>query len=83
VLVDHELQGLMDIEAPDASSQLHAYATQLGADRVLDVYGQLAGRSGMYRDVDTHLSDLGNVVAGEFVGNALADDLARAGSAGR
>ena len=83
VLVDHELQGLMDIEAPDASSQLHAYATQLGADRVLDVYGQLASRSGMYRDVDTHLSDLGNVVAGEFVGNALADDLARAGSAGR
>jgi hypothetical protein len=79
VLVDTELQGLMDIGAPDASAQLHAYATQLAADRVLDMYGQLAGKSGMYRDVDTHLSDLGNVVAGEFVGNALAEELSGAG----
>jgi len=77
VLVDKELQGLLDIEAPDASSQLHAYATQLAADRVLDMYGQLANKSGMYRDVDTHLSDLGNVVAGEFVGNELAGMLSR------
>lgn len=75
VLVDHELQALMDIGAPDASSQLHAYATQLQADRVLDMYGQLAGKSGMYRQVDTHLSDLGNVIAGEFVGNALVETL--------
>ena len=81
VLVDTELQALMDIQAPDASSQLHAYATQLQADRVLDMYGQLAGRSGMYRLVDTHLSDLGNVVAGEFVGNALVEELAKIRSA--
>lgn len=77
VLVDNELQALMDIGAPDASSQLHAYATQLQADRVLDMYGQLAGRSGMYRQVDTHLSDLGNVIAGEFVGNALIEELSK------
>jgi hypothetical protein len=83
VLVDTELQALLGIEAPDASSQLHAYASQLAADRVLDMYGQLAGKSGMYRDVDTHLSDLGNVVAGEFVGNELAGELARTSSAQR
>jgi hypothetical protein len=83
VLVDAELQALMDTEAPDASSQLHAYATQLAADRVLDMYGQLAGRSGMYRDVDTHLSDLGNVVAGEYVGTALVEELSRIRSAER
>ncbi len=77
VLVDTELQALLDIQAPDASSQLHAYATQLEANRVLDIYGQLAGRSGMFRSVDTHLSDLGNVTAGEFVGNALAEYLAK------
>jgi len=81
VLVDTELQGLMDIQAPDASSQLDAYATQLQADRVLDMYGQLAGRSGMYRQVDTHLSDLGNVVAGEFVGNSLVEERAKIRSA--
>jgi hypothetical protein len=32
----------------------------------------LAGRSGMYRDVDTHLSDGGNLIAGMLVGEALA-----------
>jgi hypothetical protein len=50
---------------------------------VLDVYGQLAGKSGMYRDVDTHLSDPGNVVAGEFVGNALAEELSTSRAAQR
>jgi hypothetical protein len=35
----------------------------------------------MYRQVDTHLSDLGNVVAGEFVGNALVEELAKIRSA--
>jgi hypothetical protein len=81
VLVDTELQTLMDIQAPDASSQLHAYATQLQADRVLDMYGQLRGKSGMYRQVDTHLSDVGNVIAGEFVGSALVEELSKIPSA--
>jgi hypothetical protein len=76
VLADSQLQELMGMQAPDASSQLHEYATQLEADGVIDVYGQLAARTGMYRTVDTHLSDLGNVVAGEYVGNALAEALA-------
>lgn len=75
VLADTQLRELMGMQAPDASSQLHAYATQLEADRVIDVYDQLAARTGMYRPVDTHLSDLGNVVAGEYVGNALAEAL--------
>jgi hypothetical protein len=73
VLVDRELQALMGIQAPDASSQLHGFATQMGADRVLDMYGALAGRPGMYRTVDAHLSDMGNVIAGEYVGTAIAE----------
>jgi hypothetical protein len=37
----------------------------------------------MYRDVDTHLSDLGNLTAGEFVGNALAEELSKSPAAQR
>lgn len=75
LLADEELRTLMGIEVPDASAQAHGFAAQLGGDRVFDLYGQLAGRPGMYRIVDTHLSDVGNVVAGEYVGTALADYL--------
>jgi hypothetical protein len=77
VLVDTELQELMNIQELDASWQLHDYATQLEADRVLDMYDPLEGMSGMYREVDTHLSDLGNVTAGEFVGTALTEELSK------
>jgi hypothetical protein len=73
LLAEEELRALMGIQAPDASAQAHGFATSLVADRVLDVHGQLAGRPGMYRSVDTHLSDPGNVVAGEYVGTVLAD----------
>jgi len=75
LLADEELRTLMGIQVPDASAQAHGFAMQLGAGRVLDLYGQLAGKPGMYRTVDTHLSDIGNVVAGEYVGTTLADYL--------
>jgi len=83
ILADTELQHLMSVSAPDASVQMHTFALQLGADHVIDVNGQLEGRTGMYRPVDTHLSDPGNVAAGEYVGNALVDSLARVPTAGR
>ncbi len=75
VVADEDLRGLLGIMVPDVSARAHGFATTLGADRVLDVYAALAGRRGMYRTVDTHLSDLGNVAAGEYVGSALADYL--------
>ena len=73
LLAEEKLRTLMGIAVPDASVQAHGFASSFGADRVLDVYGQLAEKPGMYRSDDTHLSDLGNVVAGEYVGTALAD----------
>lgn len=39
---------------------------------LLDTTPALAGGSEHYRRGDTHLSDLGNVIAGEWVGDALA-----------
>lgn len=38
---------------------------------VVDTSPALAGRPGMYRRVDTHLSDLGNLVVGEWVARRL------------
>jgi len=78
VLADVEVQKLLGSPDLAASAQAHALALQLKASRVIDVYGMLVGKSGMYRDVDTHLSDAGNIVAGEYVGTALAEDLATA-----
>jgi hypothetical protein len=75
ILADTELQTLLGHPDLAASAKARAFATGLPADGVFDVYGVLAGLSGMYRPVDTHLSDLGNVVAGEYVGNALAGAL--------
>jgi len=81
LLADKELQTLLAQPDLHASGLAHSLAAQLEANRVIDVYGALVARSGMYRQVDTHLSDLGNVVAGEFVGNALVEDLVRVRSA--
>lgn len=44
---------------------------------VVHVAKALQGRSGMYREDDTHLSDLGNVVAGTYVGEKLVEFLER------
>jgi hypothetical protein len=77
ILADTELQALLGHPDLAASAKARAFATGLPADGVFDVYSVLAARSGMYRPVDTHLSDLGNVVAGEYVGNALAEALSR------
>ena len=73
--VDTELQQSMRIEAERLEPSLasRAFATEaIPADQVIDVSTVLAGRPGMYRTADTHLSDLGNVTAGRYVGEALA-----------
>jgi hypothetical protein len=73
--VDVELQQSMQIEAGRLAPSLanRAFANEaIAADRVIDMSTVLTGRAGMYRAADTHLSDLGNVVAGQYVGAELA-----------
>ncbi len=43
---------------------------------LIDVTETLAGPAAHYRNVDTHLSDEGNRVAGRYVGERLAEWLA-------
>lgn len=86
VAVDTELQRLLDIDAATLESidSLRAVLRQrLGDTPVLDVAPALKGRAGLYRRVDTHLSDLGNVVAGEWVASELAPVLEGADNDGR
>lgn len=73
--VDAELQQAMQIEATRLEPSLanRAFVNEaIAADRVIDMSTVLTGRAGMYRAADTHLSDLGNVVAGRYVGEAVA-----------
>lgn len=80
ILVDVELQQAMSISndalAPAAANRA-AVKDEGWASSTIDVGGQLTGHSGMYRNADTHLSDLGNVVAGRYVGEVLALRLPR------
>jgi len=73
LLVDRELRTLMGSPDLQASMANYSFAAGMDADRVVEVYGQLEGRAGLYRTVDTHLSDAGNVVAGVYVGSVLAE----------
>ncbi len=78
-LVDVELQRVMPIETARLAPAIAGYhfaMETLPADLMLDMSETLTG-AGLYREADTHLSDLGNVVAGRFVGNELARRLAR------
>jgi hypothetical protein len=53
------LQNLVDQTFPDTP--------------VVHVGKALQGLSGMYREDDTHLSDLGNLIAGTYVGEKLVE----------
>jgi hypothetical protein len=78
-LVDPELRERLDLGADDiAPAQALRKLIHDGfqAAPIVDASAALDGRTGMYRASDTHLSDRGNVVAGAFVGEALADQLA-------
>ncbi len=79
ILVDIELQRAMPIAidglAPAMAARSFVRDT-FANDEVIDVTEHLLG-PGVYRAADTHLSDLGNVVAGECVGRALAEAFGR------
>jgi hypothetical protein len=56
---------------------LHALVHQAVPNTpIIEVVEALRGHSDMYRMGDTHLSDLGNKVAGEYVGEKLVGLLA-------
>ncbi len=71
ILVDRELQSLMPQTSLDPAELKYAAALNVGGIEN-DLRRELSGRAGLYRTVDTHLSDLGNVVAGETVGEWIA-----------
>ena len=82
ILVDPELQKLLRPEGPTiaAAETLRSFVRQSFADLpLIDTTPLLQGRAGLYRAVDTHLSDLGNVTAGRFVALRLADVIGRTG----
>ena len=76
-LFDQQLWTTIPVTNDDLNLLLATYQ-RIGLDvgggihtiRALDINEGLM--PGMYRDADTHLSDLGNVVAGEHVGTVLA-----------
>ena len=76
IMVDKELQERLAVgEKQFAPFQtLYAFVHQAVPDvPVIEVTTELQGRSGMFRADDTHLSDLGNKIAGSYVGKKLVD----------
>ena len=76
ILVDRELQSLMPQTSLEPAEWKWYVIQHVAYSHEKDLRDALSGRSGLYRTVDTHLSDLGNVVAGEAVGEWLALHLA-------
>jgi len=81
VVIDAELRERLNVGAEQMAllHSLHALVHQAVRDTpVLELAEALQGRPGMYRTDDTHLSDLGNKIAGYYVGEKLAERLASA-----
>jgi hypothetical protein len=76
ILADEDLRRLMSrdlaAEGYDLERLRRWIEDNVEGPPVLDATEVLRGGSQRYRKVDTHLSDLGNVVAGEWVGERLA-----------
>ncbi len=73
--VDPELRWLLPAENTqlnDAAGLRNVVRESLPGVNVFDVFDALDARAALYRRADTHLSDLGNVVAGEWVAEQLA-----------
>ena len=83
VLADRELRERLAIDVSDyAFGRLRSWVREVaGATPLVDVTDVLAGPAENYRSSDTHLSDVGNQVAGRHVGERLAEHLAGARSA--
>ena len=76
ILVDDDLRRLLERDLEAEGYDLERLRRWIEANieglPVLDTTEVLRGASENYRSDDTHLSDLGNVVAGEWVGERLA-----------
>jgi hypothetical protein len=76
ILADRELRdrlGLADLDARTDLAALRRFVAEHAAGLpVVDTTDALTDGSVNYRPSDTHLSDVGNVVAGRFVGTRLA-----------
>jgi hypothetical protein len=74
ILADGELAGKLGLDPSrlEASRELQGFLHEELRDlTVWDTTDLLSGRPGMYRPNDSHLSDAGNVVVGEWVGDRL------------
>ncbi len=74
VVADSELRAQLKIDANQLAPlhSLHALIYQAVPNTpMIEVLEALRGHSEMYRIDDTHLSDLGNKIAGEYVGDKL------------
>ena len=74
VLVDAELRKRLDVNAEQVTllRSLNALVYRaVPGTMVIEIAEVLQGRPGMYGQGDTHLSDLGNKIAGEYVGEKL------------
>jgi lysophospholipase L1-like esterase len=76
ILVDADLRRLLGRDLPAEGYDLERLRRwiedHVHGPAVLDTTEVLSGGSERYRSGDTHLSDLGNLVAGEWVGERLA-----------
>jgi hypothetical protein len=81
IVVDRELRARLglpaDLEPYFDLARLRRLVAERAGVPVLDATGALDDGSANYRPSDTHLSDPGNVVAGRFVGEKLAQLLLR------
>jgi len=69
VIADSELRLLLELEPKQTAplNVLHSLVYQAVPDApTIEVVNALRGHSAMYRIGDTHLSDLGNKIAGEY-----------------
>jgi hypothetical protein len=80
ILADRELRAGLglppDLETWYDLASLRRFVTERAGAPVIDATDALADGSVDYRESDTHLSDVGNVAAGRFVGERLAELLA-------
>lgn len=79
VVADSDLRVRLNLDAKQLAplDSLYALVYQAVPDTpIIEVVEALGGHSDMYRIADTHLSDLGNKVAGEYVGEKLVGLLA-------
>ena len=80
IVADREIRARLglsfDLDRRNEMARLRAFiAEHAGATPVIDVTETLMDGSVNYRSSDTHLSDVGNEVAGKYVGERLAEVL--------